>query len=55
MLPSSLRDWHNPELEPILRKTQRSPNFTPEEGQAFQSGLGCDRLAEALRAAVGRA
>jgi 4-hydroxyphenylacetate 3-monooxygenase len=31
MLPSSFRDWANPELAPILRKTQRSPNFSSEE------------------------
>jgi len=31
MLPSSFRDWDNPELAPILRKTQRSPNFSPED------------------------
>jgi 4-hydroxyphenylacetate 3-monooxygenase len=31
MLPSSFRDWENPELRPILRKTQRSPNFNSEE------------------------
>ncbi len=31
MLPSSVRDWANPELAPILRKTQRAPNFTPED------------------------
>jgi 4-hydroxyphenylacetate 3-monooxygenase len=31
MLPSSSRDWDNPALEPIIRKSQRSPNFTPEE------------------------
>jgi 4-hydroxyphenylacetate 3-monooxygenase len=31
MLPSSSRDWANPELAPILRKTQRSSSFTPEE------------------------
>lgn len=31
MLPSSLRDWDNPTLEPIIRKSQRSPNFTPED------------------------
>ncbi len=30
MLPSSFRDWSNPELATILRKTQRSPNFSPE-------------------------
>jgi 4-hydroxyphenylacetate 3-monooxygenase len=27
MLPSSFRDWTNPELTPILYKTQRSPNL----------------------------
>lgn len=31
MLPSSFRDWANPELAPILRKTQRSPNFNSED------------------------
>jgi 4-hydroxyphenylacetate 3-monooxygenase len=31
MLPSSFRDWANPELAPIIKKTQRSPNFSPEE------------------------
>jgi 4-hydroxyphenylacetate 3-monooxygenase len=31
MLPSSFRDWVNPELAPILHKTQRSPNFNPED------------------------
>jgi len=31
MLPSSFRDWANPELAPILRKTQRSANFPAEE------------------------
>ena len=31
MLPSSFRDWANPELAPILRKTQRSPNLNSEE------------------------
>jgi 4-hydroxyphenylacetate 3-monooxygenase len=31
MLPSSYRDWANPELAPILHKTQRSPNFGPED------------------------
>jgi len=29
MLPSSFRDWANPDLAPILHKTQRSPNFDP--------------------------
>jgi 4-hydroxyphenylacetate 3-monooxygenase len=31
MLPSSSRDWANPELAPILRKTQRSASFSPED------------------------
>jgi 4-hydroxyphenylacetate 3-monooxygenase len=31
MLPSSFRDWGNPELASILRKTQRSPNFNSED------------------------
>ncbi|HEY1934462.1 MAG TPA: 4-hydroxyphenylacetate 3-hydroxylase N-terminal domain-containing protein [Acetobacteraceae bacterium] len=31
MLPSSFRDWANPELEPILRRAQRSANFDPQE------------------------
>jgi len=31
MLPSSTRDWANPELAPILRKTQRSASFSPED------------------------
>jgi 4-hydroxyphenylacetate 3-monooxygenase len=31
MLPSSFRDWANPDLAPILHKTQRSPNFNPED------------------------
>jgi 4-hydroxyphenylacetate 3-monooxygenase len=31
MLPSSVRDWANPELAPILHRTQRSPNFSPED------------------------
>jgi 4-hydroxyphenylacetate 3-monooxygenase len=31
MLPSSFRDWSNPELAPILHKTQRSPNFNSED------------------------
>ena len=31
MLPSSFRDWSNPDLAPILHKTQRSPNFDPGE------------------------
>jgi 4-hydroxyphenylacetate 3-monooxygenase len=31
MLPSSFRDWANPELAPILRKTQRSPAFSSEQ------------------------
>ena len=31
MLPSSFRDWSNPELAPILHKTQRSPNFSSRD------------------------
>jgi len=31
MLPSSVRDWANPELAAILRRTQRSPNFGSED------------------------
>jgi 4-hydroxyphenylacetate 3-monooxygenase len=31
MLPSSSRDWANSELAPILRKTQRSANFSPAD------------------------
>jgi 4-hydroxyphenylacetate 3-monooxygenase len=31
MLPSSFRDWGNPELAPILQKTQRSPNFSSRD------------------------
>jgi 4-hydroxyphenylacetate 3-monooxygenase len=31
MLPSSFRDWAHPELAPILRRTQRSPNFRSED------------------------
>jgi len=31
MLPSSHDEWGNPELAPILHKTQRSPNFSPQE------------------------
>ena len=31
MLPSSFRDWANPELAPILHKTQRSANFTSQD------------------------
>jgi 4-hydroxyphenylacetate 3-monooxygenase len=31
MLPSSFRDWADPELASILRKTQRSPNFSSED------------------------
>jgi 4-hydroxyphenylacetate 3-monooxygenase len=31
MLPSSFRDWTNTDLAPILHKTQRSPNFDPED------------------------
>jgi 4-hydroxyphenylacetate 3-monooxygenase len=31
MLPSSSRDWGNPVVAPILRKTQRSSSFRPED------------------------
>jgi 4-hydroxyphenylacetate 3-monooxygenase len=31
MLPSSFRDWTNPEIAPVLHKTQRSANFNSEE------------------------
>src|SRR5262245_44749737 len=31
MLPSSFRDWANPELASILHKAQRSPNFNSED------------------------
>lgn len=31
MLPSSFRDWGNPDLAPILRRSQRSAVFTPED------------------------
>jgi 4-hydroxyphenylacetate 3-monooxygenase len=35
MLPSSERDWSNPELAAIIGKTQRSPNATPQERVHF--------------------
>jgi hypothetical protein len=45
MLPSSLRDWANPELAPILRKTQRSANlYSRGQGEAVEGRLGCCRL-----------
>jgi 4-hydroxyphenylacetate 3-monooxygenase len=31
MLPSSVRDWSNPDVAPIIMKTQRSANFAAEE------------------------
>ncbi len=31
MLPSSVHDWDNPTLAPIIRRTQRSPNLMPDE------------------------
>jgi 4-hydroxyphenylacetate 3-monooxygenase len=31
MLPSSFRDWANPALAPILRRTQQSPNFSSQD------------------------
>jgi 4-hydroxyphenylacetate 3-monooxygenase len=35
MLPSSVRDFANPELESIIRKTQRSATMAPEEKVKF--------------------
>ena len=35
MLPSSERDWHNPELAAIIAKTQRSPVSGPRERVDF--------------------
>jgi 4-hydroxyphenylacetate 3-monooxygenase len=35
MLPSSERDWSNPELAAIIGKTQRSPNAAPEQRVRF--------------------
>jgi 4-hydroxyphenylacetate 3-monooxygenase len=35
MLPSSERDWQNPELAAIIGKTQRSANATPQERVHF--------------------
>jgi 4-hydroxyphenylacetate 3-monooxygenase len=35
MLPSSYRDWGNSEVEPIIRKTQRSAVFDPETKVKF--------------------
>src|SRR5439155_23421079 len=35
MLPSSERDWSNPELAAIIGKTQRSTNATPQERVPF--------------------
>jgi 4-hydroxyphenylacetate 3-monooxygenase len=35
MLPSSVRDFANPDLEPIIRKTQRSAAMAPEEKVKF--------------------
>ncbi|HTT79384.1 MAG TPA: 4-hydroxyphenylacetate 3-hydroxylase N-terminal domain-containing protein [Stellaceae bacterium] len=35
MLPSSTRDWHNPELAAIIEKTQRSPVSGPRERVDF--------------------
>jgi len=31
MLPSSFRDWANPDIAPILRRVQRSPNFNSKD------------------------
>jgi 4-hydroxyphenylacetate 3-monooxygenase len=35
MLPSSAEDWANPELAPIIRRTQRSPALDPEARVKF--------------------
>src|SRR5262245_5733717 len=35
MLPSSFKDWINPVVEPIIRKTQRSAAFDPERKVKF--------------------
>jgi 4-hydroxyphenylacetate 3-monooxygenase len=35
MLPSSFKDWTNPVLAPIIRKTQRSAAFDPERKVKF--------------------
>ncbi len=35
MLPSSFRDFDNPEIEPIIRKTQRSAALAPEAKVKF--------------------
>lgn len=35
MLPSSFRDWDDPVIEPIIRKTQRSATLSPEEKVKF--------------------
>jgi 4-hydroxyphenylacetate 3-monooxygenase len=35
MLPSSFRDWDNPAIEPLIRKTQRSSALDPQEKVKF--------------------
>jgi 4-hydroxyphenylacetate 3-monooxygenase len=35
MLPSSYRDWGNPDIEPLIRKTQRSSALDPEQKVKF--------------------
>lgn len=35
MLPSSFRDWDNPDIEPLIRKTQRSSALDPQEKVKF--------------------
>ncbi|MGY4498658.1 4-hydroxyphenylacetate 3-monooxygenase [Bradyrhizobium sp. GM24.11] len=35
MLPSSYRDWGNPAIEPLIRKTQRSSALDPEQKVKF--------------------
>jgi 4-hydroxyphenylacetate 3-monooxygenase len=38
MLPSSERDWGDPELAAIIAKTQRSPTATPRDRVKFLKG-----------------
>jgi 4-hydroxyphenylacetate 3-monooxygenase len=35
MLPSSFRDWDNPDIAPLIRKTQRSSALDPEQKVKF--------------------
>jgi 4-hydroxyphenylacetate 3-monooxygenase len=53
MLPSSFRDWANPELAPILHRTQRSPNFNPHDKvkllKAAWDAIGSEFAAHPIR------